>query len=296
MDTEKCKIILTVAETGSFSAAAAQSGYTPAGVSYTVDVVEKELGFTLFARTHGGVSLTRAGEQALPMIKDLVHAARRLEGQAAKISNLLWGDVTIGCFSSIAMKFLPTMLGEFKKLYPDISVHIQEGVQQDLIRMLREGKADFVICSYQESVEAHFIPLRRDEMFCVIPPDHPLAKEQAIRPYRLSGEDLIMPAYGEDPDVVDLLARFQINATVKYSTVETDTAYAMMEKGMGIVVTNELAMENKVFNGAARPFDPPQHVEEGIYVLKLAEASPTARRFIDYLCRELPALDPEGCM
>lgn len=296
MDTEKCKIVLAVAEAGSFSAAAEQNGYTPAGISYTVDVVEKELGFSLFARTHGGVKLTRAGEQILPFIKDLVHAAGRLERQASKVSDLLWGDVRIGSFSSIAMKFLPTLLEDFRKLYPDVTVRIQEGVQQDLIQMVSSGKADFVICSHQDGVEHQFFPLRRDQMWCVIPKEHPLAAEEAIRPYRLSGEDLIMPAYGEDPDVVDLLERFQVHANIKYSTVETDTAYALMEKGLGIVITNELAMDNKVFRGVPRPFDPPQYVEEGIYVPDLNEASPSARRVIQYICERIAELDPEGAI
>ncbi len=296
MDTEKGKIVLAVAEAGSFSAAADQHGYTPAGISYTVDVVEKELGFSLFARSHGGVKLTRAGEQILPFIKDLVHAADRLERQASKISDLLWGDVRIGSFSSIAMKFLPTLLEDFRKLYPDVSVRIQEGVQQDLIQMVSSGKADFVICSHQDGVEHQFFPLRRDQMWCVIPKEHPLAAEEAIRPYRLAGEDLIMPAYGEDPDVVDLLERFQVHANIKYSTVETDTAYALMEKGLGIVITNELAMDNKMFRGVPRPFDPPQYVEEGIYVPDLNEASPPARRVIQYICERIAELDPEGAI
>ena len=286
MDTEKCKIVLTVAEAGSFSAAAEQNGYTPAGISYTVDVVEKELGFSLFARSHGGVKLTRTGEQILPFIKDLVHAADRLERQASRI----------GSFSSIAMKFLPTLLEDFRKLYPDVTVRIQEGVQQDLIQMVTSGKADFVICSHQDGVEHQFFPLRKDQMWCVIPKEHPLAAEEAIRPYRLAGEDLIMPAYGEDPDVVDLLERFQVRANIKYSTVETDTAYALMEKGLGIVITNELAMDNKMFRGVPRPFDPPQYVEEGIYVPDLNEASPPARRVIQYICERIVELDPEGAI
>lgn len=296
MDTEKCKIVLTVAEAGSFSAAAEQNGYTPAGISYTVDVVEKELGFSLFARTHGGVKLTRTGEEILPFIKDLVHASDRLERQASKVSDLLWGDVRIGSFSSIAMKFLPTLLEDFRKLYPDVTVRIQEGVQQDLIQMVTSGKADFVICSHQDGVEHQFFPLRKDQMWCVIPKEHPLAAEEAIRPYQLAGEDLIMPAYGEDPDVVDLLERFQVRANIKYSTVETDTAYALMEKGLGIVITNELAMDNKVFRGVPRPFDPPQYIEEGIYVPDLSEASPPARRVIQYICERIAELDPEGAI
>lgn len=296
MDTEKCKIVLAVAEAGSFSAAASRYDYTPAGISYTVDVVEKELGFSLFARTHGGVKLTSAGEQILPFIKDLVHASDRLERQAARVGNLLWGNVTIGSFSSIAMKFMPTLLGDFKRLYPNVTVKIQEGVQQDLIHMVTEGRADFVICSYQEGVDCVWFPLRRDQMWCVIPREHPLAAEEAVRPYQLAGEDLIVPAYGEDPDVFNLLGRFQIRANIKYSTVETDTAYALMDKGLGIVITNELAMDNKVFGGVARPFDPPQYVEEGIYVPNLAEASPAAKRVIQYLREGIAELDPEGAI
>ena len=130
----------------------------------------------------------------------------------------------------------------------------------------------------------------------MIPKEHPLAAEEAIRPYQLAGEDLIMPAYGEDPDVVDLLERFQVRANIKYSTVETDTAYALMEKGLGIVITNELAMDNKVFRGVPRPFDPPQYIEEGIYVPDLSEASPPARRVIQYICERIAELDPEGAI
>ena len=133
-------------------------------------------------------------------------------------------------------------------------------------------------------------------MWCVIPREHPLAAEEAVRPYQLAGEDLIVPAYGEDPDVFDLLGRFQIRANIKYSTVETDTAYALMDKGLGIVITNELAMDNKVFGGVARPFDPPQYVEEGIYVPNLAEASPAAKRVIQYLREGIAELDPEGAI
>lgn len=294
MDTEKCKIFLSVVETGSFSAAAAKRGYTPAGVSYTVDVIERELGVSLLNRTHGGVSLTRAGERMLPLIKDLVRASRRIEKQAEEMSDLMWGEVSIGSFPSIAMRFLPSLIGEFRKKYPDVTIRLKEGVHPDLSRMLAGGEVDFILCSRQPGLDYEWIPLRNDQMCCMIPYDHPLAQETAIAPIQLMGEDLIVPGNGQDPDVIALLERFYINANIKYTTVETDTAYAMMEQGLGVVVANELTLENRQPQGTKLYFDPPQHIEEGIYIQDLEGASPSARAFISYLRSQVAALDPEG--
>jgi len=296
MDTEKCKVFLTVVETGSFSAAAAKRGYTPAGVSYTVDAIEKELGFPLLVRTHGGVTLTRAGERVLPLIKELVRTSRRIEKQAKDINTVLWGEVTIGSFPSIAMRFLPTLISEFRKQYPDVTIRLQEGVHPGISRMLANGEVDFILCSRQPGLDFEWIPLRRDQMCCILPYGHPLADSKSVVPMQLMGEDLIVPGGGKDPDVIALLERFHINANIKYTTVETDTAYAMMEKGLGVVVANELTLENRQPQGVKLPFDPPQFIEEGIYIPDLDGAAPAVRAFVEYLRGQLAALDPEGSL
>lgn len=287
MDTEKCKIFMSVVEEGSFSAAAAKLGYTPAGVSYTVDVIEKELGFPLLARSHDGVSLSASGARVYPLIKELVKAAKRLEKQAYEVNNVLWGDITIGMFPSIATQLMPPILGAFGKTYPNVTIKLREGVQSELDRLLAKQEADFILCSYQKELAYQWIPLRRDEMCCRLPEDHPLARQEAIRPEQLAGEDLIVPAYGKDPDVLTLLEKFHIQANIKYTTVETDTAYAMVGQGLGIVVANELTMANKAIPGFKRTFDPPQYIQEGIYVSDIQDATPPARRFIAYLRKHL---------
>lgn len=45
MDTEKCRVLLTVLHERSLSAAAEALGYTPSGISRLVDSLERETGF-----------------------------------------------------------------------------------------------------------------------------------------------------------------------------------------------------------------------------------------------------------
>lgn len=50
MDTEKCRVLLTVLHERSLSAAAEALGYTPSGISRLVDSLERETGFPLLHR------------------------------------------------------------------------------------------------------------------------------------------------------------------------------------------------------------------------------------------------------
>ncbi|MDF5980205.1 LysR family transcriptional regulator [Pseudomonas aeruginosa] len=70
-----------VADTGSFTRAAALLGVTPAAVSQAINQLEAELRLKLFHRTTRGVSLSEAGqryhEQTEQPYRDLVRAAKR---------------------------------------------------------------------------------------------------------------------------------------------------------------------------------------------------------------------------
>ncbi len=289
MDLDKCKILLIAVDSGSLSAAASRLGYTTAGVSYNVDAVENELGFPIIRRGHAGITLTQNGKKVVPILRELIQVGNRLERQAQEIRLLQNGEVTIGTFSSIAIHLMPAILSSFQKEYPGVGIEIREGVQQELEAMLAKNEVDFCLCSYQKKNKFRWIPLRKDPMMCVIPQGHPLADQEAVAPSALSGVPLIVPAYGKDPDVIELLARFDVTPNIKYTTVETDTAFAMVNHGFGVLITNALTMQDRVKDAVVRPFEPAQYITEGIYI-QSADASPVALRMVrflqDYFSRE----------
>src|SRR5919204_324171 len=66
METQLLQTFLTVAETGSISAAADRLGYVQSSVSDQVRRLERELGVTLLTRTSTGVSPTAEGRRLVP--------------------------------------------------------------------------------------------------------------------------------------------------------------------------------------------------------------------------------------
>ena len=65
MDTEKCKVLLRAVDTGSFTAAAEELGYTPSGVTHMMNALEEDLGIVLLRRSRSGVTLTEAGKELI---------------------------------------------------------------------------------------------------------------------------------------------------------------------------------------------------------------------------------------
>ena len=93
MDLNRYKIFLSVADSGSFTAAAAAWNYTPSGVVHLINALEQEFGFPLFVRTRRGVHLTTDGEQLVAPLRDLVQCDDRLRQVCSKIQGVLTGKV-----------------------------------------------------------------------------------------------------------------------------------------------------------------------------------------------------------
>ena len=96
MDTEKCRVLLTVLHERSLSAAAEALGYTPSGISRLVDSLERETGFPLLHRGRGGVSATRACQELLPLMRRMAELDEQYQQLAHRIQGLDVGRVVAG--------------------------------------------------------------------------------------------------------------------------------------------------------------------------------------------------------
>ena len=204
MDTARYKAFLAAVETGSFAAAAKQLDYTVSGVSQLVAALEKEVGFPLLLRSRHGVTLSPNGERLLVPIRQLLREEERVEELASDIRGLLTGSLNIAAYSSVATHWLPKVIGRFQRDYPQIKIHLREGIRQEVMAWLDDGTADIGFLSYQEPMPYDWIPLSDDEMVAAVPPDHELAPNGPYPLSRCQEETVIMPALGKDDDVLHL--------------------------------------------------------------------------------------------
>lgn len=291
MDTEKCRILLKVIERGSFSAAADELGFTPSGVGYMIDAVEAELGLKLLNRTHAGISLTMNGKRLEPLLNELVEVEKRLEDQAVELKTLISGEIYIGVYSSIANQLMPYVLAELSEEHPDIAVRMIEGTQEELETLLKQNKIEFAVCCRPTAFDCEWTALRDDEMMVAIPEDHPLAGLDAIEPHQLDGVPMIMPGQGRDPANLEVIERFGIKAFIKYTTLEHNSAFAMVGHGLGVCIANELLARDRLQHAVLKSFDPKHYITEGIIMNPSTQVSPIAKRLIKKIKEHIKDID-----
>jgi len=282
VDLTKAKIFLYAIDSGSLSKAALEFGYTPSGISHMMSAFEAEVGFPLLTRTKTGVLPTPNAQKLIPIIRAECRWDEQFCQTISEIIGLTRGTLGIAAYSSIASQWLPPVLAKFHQDFPGIRIKLLEGVWQEVDKYLMEKRVDIGMYSYQPSIQYHWVPLKNDPMVVAVPMDHPLASRPAVRLEDLEKETLIMPAYGSDIDVVNVLKEGDVKIEHPFSTLQNYSAMGMVEQGMGVLITNELITKGRLNRLKLLPFDPPRFINLGIAVPPESRSTPAVAKFIDY--------------
>src|SRR5690348_13730466 len=110
MNLTQLRSLIAVAETGSFTAAAASVGVTQSGMSQALAALEESLGVKLLVRQRRGVELTAFGEQALHHARAAFSHLEAIRKEAAAGAGEEAGSVRIAAFPSVFATVLPPLL------------------------------------------------------------------------------------------------------------------------------------------------------------------------------------------
>lgn len=146
MKLSQLKMFVAVADSGSFSAAAAQLDCTQSRISHAIGELERDLGVRLLTRSHAGSAPTDVGHQVLERARQMLRLESSLY-DAVRAGRGLGGHVRIACFRSVGTHLLPHVLEALAHEHPAIRVDIDDGCQQreDVPDALLGGRADLGI-------------------------------------------------------------------------------------------------------------------------------------------------------
>ena len=282
MDITKIRAYLTAIDTGSLTRAAEQLNYTPSALSRMMSSMEQEAGMALLVRFPRGVTPTAAAAELIPAMRRLTRDDEELAQMVSRLNGLQTGHLAIGTYTSIAERWLPPVIKRFAADYPNVDIELREGIGQELDGLLAEGRVDLCFCSHRKDYQGDWFPLADDPLLAVVPVTHPAARQSSYRLEDCGGEALIMASAGADCDVLEVMRSSGLHPNVRYSTYEDYAALALIECGLGIGVMNELITKRHDANVVKLPLNPPQAITMGIAIPSLENATPVARRFIDY--------------
>lgn len=139
MDVLQLRYFVEVARSGSISRAAIRLQVAQSAISRHVARLEQEIGAPLFLRSGRGVRPTEAGiyllGRAERLVADLEETKRGLAARRVAPGGL----VAIGMTHTVAASLGPPMVHAFRKRFPDVRIHILEGLGGRLQEQLAAG-------------------------------------------------------------------------------------------------------------------------------------------------------------
>ena len=113
-----------VAETGSFTRAAATFSVRPSSVSRRIADLEKSLGATLLKRSTRDVQLTEIGRLYLRQIQDILFQLEQSDETVRSYHAKPMGQLRISAMVGFGERIVLPLLDEFRRLYPEIILDV----------------------------------------------------------------------------------------------------------------------------------------------------------------------------
>jgi DNA-binding transcriptional LysR family regulator len=166
--------LVAVVETGTFSGAGEQLGYTQSAVSQQVGTLERIVGAPLFERPGGRrpVRLTAAGEMLLTHARAVLARVSAAVADLRALASGEQGTLRVGTLPSVGTKVLPGLLRTFRAEWPGVEIVLRESRDcADLIHAVETGDIDvtFIDIGPYESGPLQVRRLLDDPMVLVAP-------------------------------------------------------------------------------------------------------------------------------
>jgi DNA-binding transcriptional LysR family regulator len=143
LDLDLLHAFVAVAENGGFTAASKRLNLSQSGVSLKIQRLESLLGREVFARTSRSLALTPQGDIVLGYARRLLSLGEEMLQLIAKPG--IEGIFRLGVFQQFGQEFLPGLLSNFKRQYPQINLTVEVGMTADLMDALEEDRLDLAL-------------------------------------------------------------------------------------------------------------------------------------------------------
>ena len=283
MNLQKYFSFVKTVEYGSFTKAAEMLHYSQSGISRMIADLEKELGISLLERSKSGVKPTSDGLTLLPYAQNLCAAFEKMQTQVDELGGLQSGLIRIGTFSSVATHWLPNIIKEFQKDYPNIDYELLLGDYTEIEEWIHTGRVDcgFLRLPTHDDFETVF--LAEDKLMAVIPENHRLRDADKFPVRALCDEPFMLLEKGAKAEISEIFERNHLTPNVKFTTWDDYAVMSMVESGLGIAILPELILKRVPYKIIAKELDVPASRRIGLALRDKKTASLAVKRFIDYL-------------
>ena len=259
MEIRTLRYFLAVAREENMTRAAENLHVTQPTLSKQLKSLENELGKKLFIRHSFNIKLTGEGNLLRSRAEDLVNMADRIEQEFVALDDISGGDLYLGLAESFQIRYLASVIKEFKLRYPNLHYHITSGDTEQIADKLDKGLLDFlVLAEYPDSRKYDFIEFPEADVWgLVMPNDDPLVKKEAVRVNDLEGLPLFCSEQAWRNELKEWAGRSFSKLKLEGSFRLAYNGSVFVREGLGYLLTFDHLIDTSENSGLVfRPLSP----------------------------------------
>lgn len=195
MDHKQLRAFLTIAETGNVTRAAELLHLVQSAVSRQVQLLEEDLGVSLFERERHGMQLTDAGRLLLGYAQRSMMELDRARAELGSTAADIAGIATVGLLPSTCELLAGPVTSAVVEQHPKIHLRLSVGYIETLQQWLERGDVDAALLYGAEQLpRIATTPLLREPLWIVGPPSARLCAGTPVLLGSLADKPMILPS------------------------------------------------------------------------------------------------------
>jgi DNA-binding transcriptional LysR family regulator len=255
INLDQLRIFQAVAQSRSFTRAAALVHLTQPGISKHIKQMEAYFGDRLFDRSGKKVALTESGEVLFEATQEVMAIIDAAERRIDDLKGLRGGRLRLGSSFPVGVYLLPKVLAEFRRRYPAMEVTLDISLSERIEAKLLANELDLGLVSY-DARDPRLLTraFMTDELIAIVPPDHPWATRRRIKPQDLVGETFIVAAQGAGTRAVieERLKAQEIVLTNVLDFGNLEGVKHAVEAGLGVSIQARSVVQRELAAGSLR--------------------------------------------
>lgn len=199
VDPKRLLELLSIAEAGSFTKAAARRRVSQPALSNSMAHLEQTLGVRVLDRGRGGAALTEYGRLLVVHAQALAALLARANDDVQLKKQGLEGRLSVGASPLACVELVPNAVAHLLRKSPDIQIEIHERPDDQLMEGLRAGQFDIVVNPggpHSDPPDVVRELLMHDVSVVMVHKRHPLARRRTVSLKDLQGVHWVLPNPG----------------------------------------------------------------------------------------------------
>jgi LysR family hydrogen peroxide-inducible transcriptional activator len=237
MEMHQIRYFLAVAEHLNFTKAAENCNVSQPSLTRAIKLLEEEFGGLLFHRERANTHLTDLGRTVRPHLQQIFDEADAAKQRAQDLSRLKKASLKLGVMCTVAPTQLIELFTSIQMRHDGIEIEMKDASARELETMLLDGDLEVAIfCRPDREFDdrIHAMPLFKEQMMVVVPPNHTLGAKKAVRVKDLHGLTYVNRAKCEFNGYAGQFFREQgVECRTVYRSERDDWVMAMIRSGFG---------------------------------------------------------------